>query len=151
MTTAGIDAMFTGIRIDGRTSVVVIRDGKATPLPHRVRHSPTGFEWGYDGSGPADLALAIVHNFLGYEPAPMIYQEFKRRIVARFDRDVFELPVSKVLETLDAIKRDTSTACFRCADRGIAGKRFQYCSCAIGQRMKAEDESGNEVKGAVGE
>lgn len=29
-----------------------------------VSHSPTGFEWGYSGSGPSDLALNILHLFL---------------------------------------------------------------------------------------
>lgn len=33
-------------------------------LPHIPFHSPTGFEWGYGGSGPADLALAILVDFL---------------------------------------------------------------------------------------
>ena len=27
-------------------------------------HSPTGYEWGYDGSGPAQLALAILADVL---------------------------------------------------------------------------------------
>jgi len=43
------------------------RDGRALawvnddfPLPHIVHHSPTGLEWGYGGSGPADLALSIL-------------------------------------------------------------------------------------------
>ena len=32
-----------------------------TNVPHLVtHHSPTGFEWGYGGSGPADLALNVV-------------------------------------------------------------------------------------------
>jgi hypothetical protein len=31
---------------------------------HLVQHSPTGFEWGYDGSGPADLALSILGKFV---------------------------------------------------------------------------------------
>lgn len=29
-----------------------------------VHHSPCGFEWGYQGSGPADYALNILHLFL---------------------------------------------------------------------------------------
>ena len=28
-------------------------------------HSPSGFEWGYLGSGPAQLALAILCDYLG--------------------------------------------------------------------------------------
>lgn len=37
-----------------------------TPLRHVVVHSPDGFEWGYGGSGPADLALAILCDHFGY-------------------------------------------------------------------------------------
>lgn len=36
-------------------------DGVHTNVPHLcIEHSPTGFEYGYGGSGPADLALNIV-------------------------------------------------------------------------------------------
>jgi hypothetical protein len=40
------------------------------PLPHlpeatSARHSPTGFSWGYGGSGPADLARSILIHALG--------------------------------------------------------------------------------------
>lgn len=37
-------------------------------------HSPDGFNWGYGGSGPAQLALAI---FLKIRRSPNGYQEFK--------------------------------------------------------------------------
>jgi hypothetical protein len=37
----------------------------STNVPHLVaHHSPTGFEWGYGGSGPSDLALNIVEALL---------------------------------------------------------------------------------------
>lgn len=41
-------------------------DGTATAnIPQSVvEHSPTGFEWGYAGSGPADLALNVLHFFV---------------------------------------------------------------------------------------
>lgn len=29
-----------------------------------IYHSPDGFEWGYGGSGPADLALNVVEHYL---------------------------------------------------------------------------------------
>lgn len=35
------------------------------PLAHQVRHSPTGFAWGYGGSGPADLARSLLAAALG--------------------------------------------------------------------------------------
>ena len=43
------------------------------PLKHRVYHSPTGFEWGFEGSGPADLARSILWDHLGKEPSPALY------------------------------------------------------------------------------
>ncbi len=59
-------------------------------LPDRLdlrNHSPTGFEWGYEGSGPAQLALAILADVVGPELALKHYQRFKREVVAKFDRD----------------------------------------------------------------
>ena len=35
------------------------------PLPHHVKHSPTGFTWGYQGSGPAELARCILIAVVG--------------------------------------------------------------------------------------
>ena len=37
------------------------------PLHHAVLHSPTGFAWGYGGSGPAELARCILLAVLGKE------------------------------------------------------------------------------------
>jgi len=49
--------------------VVIIAHDKVThdrrALPHIIRHSPTGMEWGYGGSGPADLARSILIDALG--------------------------------------------------------------------------------------
>lgn len=47
---------------------VVGEDGVARPLHHIVWHSPTGFGWGYGGSGPADLALSILADTLCERP-----------------------------------------------------------------------------------
>jgi hypothetical protein len=42
-------------------------------------HSPDGFNWGYEGSGPAQLALAVVLKLTGGSDG---YQEFKRKVIA---------------------------------------------------------------------
>lgn len=50
-----------------------------------AKHSPTGFNWGYPGSGPAQLALAILLDVTGDKKlAQGLYQEFKRDIIAAF-------------------------------------------------------------------
>ncbi|MDI6872650.1 MAG: hypothetical protein QME79_15120, partial [Bacillota bacterium] len=48
-----------------------------------VLHSPTGMEWGYGGSGPADFALNILALFVSREKAMALHQEFKWAFVAR--------------------------------------------------------------------
>ena len=59
------------------------------PLRLDIRnHSPSGFEWGYGGSGPAQLALALVADCAGDELAtPAIYQRVKGLLVARLPKD----------------------------------------------------------------
>jgi hypothetical protein len=50
-------------------------------------HSPTGFEWDYGGSGPAQLALAILDDHLGDDAAAVcLHQDFKRSVVTKLDR-----------------------------------------------------------------
>lgn len=63
-------------------NVVVIEKGTEKPLQHRIRHSPTGLEWGYSGSGPADLALSILWDHLGKEPKRIDYMRFKDNFVS---------------------------------------------------------------------
>lgn len=71
------------------------RDGhggrtESRPLDPRLdlrRHSPNGFNWGYSGSGPAQLALAICADYyqrrgLIAEEALRVYQRFKRQEIA---------------------------------------------------------------------
>jgi hypothetical protein len=74
-------------------------DGRAVPLPMRndLRdHSPDGAEWGYSGSGSAQLALAILSDALGEGPALDHYQDFKRAVIGGFDGDRWELGIEVV-------------------------------------------------------
>ena len=70
-------------RREGSAAIVTV-DGR--PLNLRLdlyNHSPTGFEWGYCGSGPAQLALAILADHLGDDQEVLeFYQRFKWAIVA---------------------------------------------------------------------
>jgi hypothetical protein len=56
------------------------------PLPLRldlVNHSPTGFDWGYEGSGPAQLGLALLADYFGDDRKALeLHQMFKQRVVA---------------------------------------------------------------------
>jgi hypothetical protein len=78
-------------RYEGRRqgyAVIVTVDGR--PLNPRLdlyNHSPTGFEWGYCGSGPAQLALAILADHFGDDREALdFYQRFKWAVVVELPR-----------------------------------------------------------------
>ena len=67
--------------------VVTVCDGqKCQSLPLRLdllNHSPTGFSWSYGGSGPAQLALALLADALADDDrAVRLHQDFKFKVVA---------------------------------------------------------------------
>ncbi len=82
--------------------VVTVIDGdRMRPLTHLERHSPDGFEWGYHGSGPADLARSIVGDVMGdRNPPPGQYQRVKSQLVARVPREGGEITEAEVLGVL---------------------------------------------------
>ena len=51
-------------------------------VPHAPQHSPTGIEWGYGGSGPADLARSVLLALVDAPTADTLYQRFKHEVVA---------------------------------------------------------------------
>jgi hypothetical protein len=106
---------------DGNATVVVQDDdGPRRPLKHFVRHSPSGFEWGYGGSGPADLARSILAHHLGGHVAPpvRVYQLFKFTIVAAFPKQEWTLTSNDITSWLDHELRSIGVKCARCADEG---------------------------------
>jgi hypothetical protein len=56
-------------------------------------HSPDGFNWGYRGSGPAQLALAICLLSMTREEALASYQRFKWDVIAKLPQDNFEIEI----------------------------------------------------------
>lgn len=66
--------VYLGNRLgEGCEVYVKLEDGKAYPLPLHLEvrnHSPTGFNWGYMGSGAAQLALAILADYFGPDQPP---------------------------------------------------------------------------------
>jgi hypothetical protein len=72
-----------------RTTEVMVNGQPLEPeLSLKLRnHSPTGFEWGYGGSGPAQLALAILLWVLIAPEALQLYQLFKFQVIGGLNRD----------------------------------------------------------------
>lgn len=78
-----------GTLIKGYAEVSV--DGKfLDPKPSQKvwNHSPDGFNWGYGGSGPAQLALAILLAAgIRSERAVTLHQAFKWAFIATLPRE----------------------------------------------------------------
>ena len=91
--------------------VHVLEDGKPKrklPLYLDIQNkSPTGFEWGYGGSGPAQLALALCADCFGrqYALSP-IYQRLKWRIVCHLPHDIWRLTEEHLREHLANIQTE---------------------------------------------
>jgi len=81
-------------------------DGEYVRLDTRTdlrNHSPTGFSWGYGGSGPAQLALAMTAHATDDETAVEHYQAVKRELVAPADDDE---PLEVTSEEIEAVIDD---------------------------------------------
>ena len=71
-------------------------------LERKYYHSPNGFEWGYGGSGPADLAYSILRDLgLTDEEAFPLYQDFKWDIIAKLPREGFCLDEAMIIAWLE--------------------------------------------------
>jgi hypothetical protein len=66
---------------------LVTVDGRPLPPRHNLRLlSKAGFEWTYEGAGPAQLALALLADHLGDAAAALQqYERFMREVVAHLD------------------------------------------------------------------
>ena len=74
-------------RREGYAAIVTVDGRRLNPRRDLWNHSPSGFEWGYCGSGPAQLALAILADHCGDdEQALNLYQRFKWAVVVELPR-----------------------------------------------------------------
>lgn len=97
-------------------TVIVLEGASSRPLKHIQYHSQD-FAWGYNGSGPADLALAILADHFD-EPADLVlgavrsmwaprskaaklYQDFKSAFIANAPPLVFRVSTPAIDVWLD--------------------------------------------------
>src|SRR5437870_11433511 len=83
---------------------IVTVDGERLPPRHDLKMlSPTGFEWTYEGAGPAQLALALLADHLGDDrKALALYEAFMREVVAYLDNS-WQLTSADLDEALQRI------------------------------------------------
>lgn len=61
---------------------------RITPEPslELANHSPSGFGWGYGGSGPAQLSFALLLDYTSDDDVALAhYTEFKNTVVSQLD------------------------------------------------------------------
>ena len=76
---------------ESEVSVWIEEDGTTRALEHHVRHSPSGFNWGYAGSGPSELARCLIMDAFGADPQPAVYMKFKDEVIAPLEDDEWSM------------------------------------------------------------
>ena len=79
--------MFSGVEV---TVEIVDKDmisKDVYPLHHHIKHSPSGFEWGYNGSGPTELARCILADHFNNDIEKIdrsqdMYIKFRNEVIA---------------------------------------------------------------------
>lgn len=93
--------IYKGTRAPDRCRVTV--DGEPLNPRWNLRdYSPTGFSWGYNGSGPAQLALAILAHHLQNDDRALIrHQDYKREVISKLPHDTWEITSAEIETFLD--------------------------------------------------
>ena len=102
------DRIYVGRRKACGNVEVYVGDGhgkieKLLPGPSQAlwNHSPGGFEWGYEGSGPSRLSLALLFDVTGDRELSVTYhQEFKRHFVAGWRKDYWAVTADSIRDWL---------------------------------------------------
>lgn len=102
--------VYRGVPSEAGAVVTVEEDGMSRGLDPRFdlrEHSPDGFNWGYGGSGPAQLALALAADALGDDERALdVYQRLKFRLIGSLPEDGWTLSEERVRATIEAVERE---------------------------------------------
>jgi hypothetical protein len=106
---------YTGYRLPGEQGtagaalVTVHQEGRQPrPLDPRfdLRRHADGLNWGYGGSGPAQLALALAADLLqDDEQARRVYQKLKVRVIGRLPQDGWTLSEEQLRASIQEIQQ----------------------------------------------
>ena len=104
----GKSHMTTGQAKKGDDIVMERKDGVPMVNLHQrvTRHSPDGFDWGYLGSGPSDLALNILLIYVDEPTAWLLHNDFKDKFVAKIEEAGGVIPAQKIQEYLQINNKD---------------------------------------------
>lgn len=97
-------SVYEGHRNPDSRVVTVTCDGELLDPRFDLRRHSDGFEYGYGGSGPAQLALAILSHALGDdELASAHYQKFKFQVIAKLQESLWRITQQEVRTWIAAV------------------------------------------------
>lgn len=130
---------------DGEAVIEVVGvDGQASRLAHRyVRHSPTGMEFGFGGSGPADTALNILALVLPVREAARLHQRFKFDMIATVPRAGGSLSLDMVRAWIRAAYTAELADVVTMADE--AARRADHAAIAAGEVYERDPSEANRL------
>jgi hypothetical protein len=82
---------------------VVLVDGAPLAPRTELRDFRAGFEWGYEGSGPSQLALAILADHAGPQAALGGWKTFMQTTIAELDGDEWRLTSGEIKQREESI------------------------------------------------
>ena len=92
-------------RREGYAAIVTVDGRRLNPRRDLWNHSPSGFEWGYCGSGPAQLALAILADHCGDDTAAFnFHHRFKWKVIAELPHRSWTLTNEQIDEVLRSLR-----------------------------------------------
>jgi len=105
MTSEQINSLPDNLLVEGNilTGRVTINGKFLDPKPSQdiINHSPNGFCWGYSGSAPSQLALAILLKYLPKNWARELYMQFKFDVIAGWP----QIDISLTLNLREEIRK----------------------------------------------
>lgn len=90
------DKSYVMVREADKALAYVVENGLQRDLKHVAYHSPAGLEWGYGGSGPADLALSILTDVAGAEIGWNLHQAFKWAFISGLPYGGGVIPMDRI-------------------------------------------------------
>ena len=102
---------YTGRRIAGDGCRVNV-DGSELPIRRDLLDHSLDFEWGYAGSGPAQLALALLADYMQSSSDPddceseavRLHQQFKLDVVTRLPHERWLITSDQIRDNLRRIR-----------------------------------------------
>lgn len=101
------DNVYSGVFTENDDWFKVTKNGTIfdhAPSLKLHNHSPDGFAWGYAGSGPTQLALALLFDVTGDADLSMhFYMDYKWAVTARLSKkegDIWTLTTTDILRWL---------------------------------------------------